>query len=211
MCRSYTVKFNATHLQPVSLQLISRILLTPGRCACNLRLEIFKLILSIATLNISCEIALRWMRQNLIDQKSILCQVMAWCHYMNPCWTISKTPYGCTKPPLGNKMIADQDNNPCNFCWTKYNPQSFWHTVVIFDVLICHWYSLTFYLAFCIDHFVMRFVTMCHFWFIPTISWNKSDVQSFDSFIHLITHNQQCMALPCTLLLWIQCILTSSQ
>ena len=39
---------------------------------------IFRLTSRIYILNISCEIALRWMPQDLTDDKSILVQVMAW-------------------------------------------------------------------------------------------------------------------------------------
>ena len=50
----------------------------PGICVCNLYLVIFKLILqnSLAT---HCEIALKWMPQNLTNKKSTLVQVMVWC------------------------------------------------------------------------------------------------------------------------------------
>ena len=46
---------------------------------------------------------LRWMPQNLTDDKSTLVQVMAWCsqvasHYLNQCWPRSATPYGVTRP-----------------------------------------------------------------------------------------------------------------
>ena len=55
--------------------------LAPGRCGCNLKLIICKLILSrIDTLSISCEIAFRWIPQDLTDDKSRLVYVMVWCH-----------------------------------------------------------------------------------------------------------------------------------
>ena len=52
---------------------------------------------------ISREIALRWMLLDLIDDKSTLVQVMAWCrqatsHYLNQCWPSSVLPYGITRP-----------------------------------------------------------------------------------------------------------------
>ena len=45
---------------------------------------------------------LRWMPQDLTDDKSTLVQVMAWCHqatshYLNQCWPRSPTPYGVTR------------------------------------------------------------------------------------------------------------------
>ena len=46
---------------------------------------------------------LRWMPQNLTDDKSTLVQVMAWCrqatsHYLSQCWPRSLSPYGITRP-----------------------------------------------------------------------------------------------------------------
>ena len=43
------------------------------------------------------------MPQELINDKSTLAPVMAWCHqatshYLNQCWSSSKTPYGITRP-----------------------------------------------------------------------------------------------------------------
>ena len=52
---------------------------------------------------ISSEIALRWMPLDLIDDKSALVQVMAWCrqatsHYLSQCWPRSMSPNGITRP-----------------------------------------------------------------------------------------------------------------
>ena len=52
---------------------------------------------------------LRWMPQDLTDDKSTLVQVMAWCrqatsHYLNQCWPRSPTPYGVTRPQWVNAM-----------------------------------------------------------------------------------------------------------
>ena len=63
--------------------------LAPERCDCNFELVIFKLISKIDILGISCEIALRWMLEDLTDDWSTLVQVIAtwtsvdrdqWCH-----------------------------------------------------------------------------------------------------------------------------------
>ena len=77
--------------------------LAPGRFERNLRKVLFKLILMIGGLGIFCKIALRWMSTDLIDDKSTLVQVMAWCHqatshYLNLCWPRSVSPYGVTRP-----------------------------------------------------------------------------------------------------------------
>ena len=50
-----------------------------------------------------CEIALRWMPEYVINEKSTLVQVMAWCHqatshYLSQCWPRSVSPYGVSRP-----------------------------------------------------------------------------------------------------------------
>ena len=77
--------------------------LTPKRCGSNSKSIIFKLIIQNRSLGIWCEITLRWMPQNLTNQKSTSVQVMAWCHqatnhYLNQCWPRSMSPYGITRP-----------------------------------------------------------------------------------------------------------------
>ena len=54
--------------------------LTPGICNCYLKSVIFKHISVINILNISFEIAIRWMPLDPIDDESSLVQVMAWHH-----------------------------------------------------------------------------------------------------------------------------------
>ena len=51
----------------------------------------------------SWEIALRSMPRNIVNDKSTLVQVMAWCrqatsHYLNQCWPRSMWPHGITRP-----------------------------------------------------------------------------------------------------------------
>ena len=55
-------------------------LLAPRRFCRYLKWMIFKLISRTDILVISCEIALRWISRDLNDEKSILVQIMAWCH-----------------------------------------------------------------------------------------------------------------------------------
>ena len=52
---------------------------------------------------ISYVIALRWMPQDLTDDKSTLVQVVVWCrqatsHYLSQCWPRSMLPNGVTRP-----------------------------------------------------------------------------------------------------------------
>ena len=49
----------------------------------------------------------------IIDDKSTLVQVMAWCqqatsHYLSPCWPGSTSPYGVTRP----QGVNDSKRNP---------------------------------------------------------------------------------------------------
>ena len=83
--------------------------LTPGRFQFNFRKVIFRLTLVNGGWGISYEIVLRWMPQDLTDDKSTLVQVMAWCrqaasHYLNQCRPISVSPYGTTRPQRVNVM-----------------------------------------------------------------------------------------------------------
>ena len=69
----------------------------------NFGSKIFKLIPQNSSLGACCEIAPRWLPQNLSNEKSTLVQVMAWCrqatsHYQNQCWPRSLTSYGITRP-----------------------------------------------------------------------------------------------------------------
>ena len=90
--------------------------LVPGRCGCNLKLVIFKLTSRVYILNISCEIALRWMPQDLTGDKSTLVQVMAWCrqatsHYLGQCWPRSISPYGVARPQWVNAKQNDVEHS----------------------------------------------------------------------------------------------------
>ena len=77
--------------------------LAPGRSWCDFENAIFNLVLLIGVFKSSYDNVLRWMSQNLTDNKSTLVQVMAWCrqatsHNLNQCWPRSPTPYGVTRP-----------------------------------------------------------------------------------------------------------------
>ena len=88
----YTVQFNS---------------LAPWRFQFNFRKVIFKLNLVNGGWGISYEIALRWMPQDLTNDKSTLVQVMAWCrqaasHNLSQCWPRFMLPNGITRPQLVN-------------------------------------------------------------------------------------------------------------
>ena len=77
--------------------------LAPGRSKCDFKNVIFNLALLIGIFKSSYDKVLRWMPQDLTDDKSTLIQVMAWCrqatsHYLKQCWPRSPTPCGVIKP-----------------------------------------------------------------------------------------------------------------
>ena len=59
--------------------------LAPGRCNSNFKNIIFKLIMQNSNLGTRCKIAIRWMPQNLTNEKATLVQLMAPCCQA---WTI---------------------------------------------------------------------------------------------------------------------------
>ena len=65
--------------------------MAPSRNELNFHLIIFKQILTIDSWAISCEIALRLMSLDFIDDMVTLVQIMAWyhqtsSHYLSHCW-----------------------------------------------------------------------------------------------------------------------------
>ena len=66
---------------------------------------------------------LRWMPQDLTDEKSTLVQVMAWCrqatnHYLNLCWPRSLTPFGVTSPnELTHYTLGISFSDTCTCLW----------------------------------------------------------------------------------------------
>ena len=73
--------------------------LAHGRCGCNLKLIIFKLISKMYILSICCEFALWWMPDVSIDDQLTMVEVTAWCrqaasYYIIQCWPSSMTPCG---------------------------------------------------------------------------------------------------------------------
>ena len=79
----------------------------PGRSGFDSKNGIFYLVLLIGIFRSSHYNALRWMPQDLTDDKSTLVQVMAWCrqassHYLSQCWLSSLSPYGVARPQWVN-------------------------------------------------------------------------------------------------------------
>ena len=107
--------------------------LAPGRSECDSKNVIFNLVLLIGIFRSSHDNALRWIPQDLIDDKSTLVQVMAWgrqatSHYLSQCWPSSMSPYGVTRPqwvkglrPVLEGFVVTMHTGACN---RKSNPQT---------------------------------------------------------------------------------------
>ena len=83
--------------------------LAPGRSEFDSENVIFNLVLLIGIFRSYHDNALRWMSQDLTDDKSTLVQVMAWCrqatsHYLSQCWLSSLSPYGVARPQWVNSL-----------------------------------------------------------------------------------------------------------
>ena len=82
--------------------------LAPGRSGCCLKWVIFKLISRTDILSISRKIDLRWMPQDLIGDKSISIQVMAWSRrHWSQCWLRTMSPHDVTRPHWFNHITRN--------------------------------------------------------------------------------------------------------
>ena len=110
--------------------------LAPGRSECYSKNVIFILVLLIGIFRSSHDNTLRWMPEDLTDDKSTLVLVMAWCrqatsHYLSQCWLSSLSPYGVARPQwvkdykdiLVCVLTQEQQymllvvHSQCNACW----------------------------------------------------------------------------------------------
>ena len=86
--------------------------LGPGKYKCNLKLVILK---GISRIDIeSIPMSLRWMPQNLINEKRTSVQAVAWCcqvasRYLSQCWPRSMSPYGITMLQSVNKLWWEEN------------------------------------------------------------------------------------------------------
>ena len=110
-----TLSPNETHHSQAAEESICNTLnsLDPGRSSCDFENVIFNLALLIGIFKSSYDNVLRWMPQNLTDDKSTLVQVMAWrhqatSHYLNQCWLRFSTPHGITRPQWVNSLASER-------------------------------------------------------------------------------------------------------
>ena len=88
--------------------------LAPGWSECDSKNVIFQSCFTDWYLQTFHDNALRWMPQDLTDDKSTLLQVMAWCrrapsHYLSQCWLSSLSPYSVVRPQRVNILRQIQD------------------------------------------------------------------------------------------------------
>ena len=112
-----------TYLSNISLTLTAW-LVGPRLCDSNFKSILFKLILQIRSLGTTCEIALRWMPQNLTNEKSKLVQVLAWCHQATspypsePTLNLNHCHHMVSQSLGHSELIQKADTYPC-----------FWRTI----------------------------------------------------------------------------------
>ena len=88
---------------------------------------------------LSCEIIARWIPQNILDDKSTLVLVMAWCrqapsHNQTQCWPRYMMSYSVTRP---HWVAADGDGNNDDETMCKY-----YHGLLYFPAIICLLYRI---------------------------------------------------------------------
>ena len=96
--------------------------LAPGRSGCDSENGIFSPVLLIGIIKSSYDNVLRWMPQDLTDDKFTLVQVMAWCrqatsHSLNQCWPRSPTPYGVSRPQWSPRCPWSNHEEWCKIKW----------------------------------------------------------------------------------------------
>ena len=83
--------------------------LAPGRCGSNFASVFGKCILQNDILNTFCDIGLRWMSQNITDDKSTLVQVKAWATSQQAItWANVDPDLGCRLASLGHSVLTFQ-------------------------------------------------------------------------------------------------------
>ena len=124
--------------------------LAPGKFEWNFRYLILQIISVIDRWGICYELALRRMSLDLTDDKSILVQVMAWCHqatsyYLSQCWPRSLSPYGVTRPnELILKNMAKTDQYQTQQNTTRCAPCAYLLGFIVNRAWAAiHWYQNT--------------------------------------------------------------------
>ena len=102
-----------------------------GRWGDNFKSITFKLVIQKSSMVICCDIVLRWMQQNLTNEKSTLIQVMPWwCHQATShyIWTNADQVVWCHMAPLSHNELTTEAK-------TKWPP----HCRLHFDKHFLEW------------------------------------------------------------------------
>ena len=99
---------------------------------------------------------LRWMSLDLIDDKSTMVQVMAWCseatsHYLSQCWLRSMLPYGSVNRPQWVKCQCLFDAMTSNSCVTSYEQ----NVIYCYFLITISYISLRYGQIFFINTYIM--------------------------------------------------------
>ena len=118
--------------------------LAPGRSEYDSKNVISNLVLLFGIFRSAHDNALRWMPQDLTDDKSTLVQVMAWCRqatsrYLSQCWPRYLSPYGVSRPQWVNMTVSQWPN--ISWLTRVILPQIFpSHTeVYLIEIRLWHW------------------------------------------------------------------------
>ena len=100
-----------------------------------------------------CDNALRWMPQDLINDKLTLVQVMAWCHqatshYLSQCRSRSISPYGVTRGQWVNQIrlvLASQSFLSLSLQTSHFTFKIFsiWISYIFQNILWLYWKKLS--------------------------------------------------------------------
>ena len=105
--------------------------------------SILELILMIIGWGITCEIVLRWMTVNITHDKSILVQVMAWCHQATNHELIQCSDIYIHMLPYCQKVIVSQISP----CWNRISLHLSQHISVFYWSNYVYWFLATAYIV----------------------------------------------------------------
>ena len=137
--------------------------LAPGRSECDSKNWIFNFVSLIVIFRASHDNALRWMPQDLTDDKSTLVQVMTWCrqatsHYLSQCWL----------SPLSSYDVAGSQ-------WANTELHIHWPRTMTLD-----WLPLKDFLGVIGKTAGIRWWIVCEFW---NSSWLRKNTCLYDAFL----------------------------
>ena len=141
----WMIWFKATEGLPKAFSINS---LSSEKYGSNSKSLYFKPIILENSLSSHREIALRWMPQNLTDQKSTLVQLMAWClmapsHYLYQCWLRSLMLYAINRPQWVQKVFVIDSDTPhekhSKYSMNNFMSKHYWTAHFPYFVVVDNW------------------------------------------------------------------------